>query len=396
AQAAIKPAIDSAKYALKVTNVKTNISVINDIMLVTDAKTGLQKIYRAKTLTDIDKAELLQNGMKVEIVTGVQADSMKKLLPPPPPPSISKESFRDLSRFISIKTVYPKAAFAKKIQGGFIIGINIDGNGLISNVKFLANPGIHNAGFDEALLSAVNAYHGQIKEKAGMYKMGINFLIPGENQVNFPTPSTAKDANYVGETTILGLTDTGKKRLPPPPPAPPKPKVDQIKFPPPVVKPDKPAKKVKDQIKFPPPVVKPDKPANAQVNNMPPPPSPPFETIYEDLIKYVLKHARYPAIARDNNVNGHILLSLVINKDHKVTDVKVEKGIGYRCDEEAARALSTYTNTINKAPGKYKMVVTFMLVNNDNTKFYAPKPLGDDDLNVHNFIGEAVITGSIK
>jgi hypothetical protein len=37
-----------------------------------------------------------------------------------------------------------------------------------------------------------------------------------------------------------------------------------------------------------------------------------------------------------------------------------------------------------------------MLVNDDNTKFYAPKPLGDDDVNVHNFIGEAVITGSIK
>jgi beta-lactamase regulating signal transducer with metallopeptidase domain len=288
AQAIIKPVIDSAKYALKVTHVKTNISEISDIMLITDAKTGLQKIYRPKTLTDIDKAELLKNGMKVEIVTRDQAqtDTGKKRLPPPPP-------------------VPPK------------------------------------------------------KVKA--------------DQIKFPPPIVKPDK---------------PAKMP---------KVDQIKFPPPMVKPDKPAKKVKDQIKFPPPVVKPDKPANAQVNNMPPPPPPPpFETVYEDLIKYVFKHTRYPAIARDNNVNGHILLSLVINKDHKVTDVKVEKGIGYRCDEEAARALSTYTNTINKAPGEYKMVVTFMLVNDDNTKFYAPKPLGDDDVNVHNFIGEAVITGSIK
>jgi hypothetical protein len=44
----------------------------------------------------------------------------------------------------------------------------------------------------------------------------------------------------------------------PPPPEPPKPKRDQIKFPPPVVKPDKSGLKSKtDQVKFPPPVVKP-------------------------------------------------------------------------------------------------------------------------------------------
>jgi hypothetical protein len=70
-----------------------------------------------------------------------------------------------------------------------------------------------------------------------------------------------------------GAQDTTRKKLIPPPPVPPKHKVDQIKFPPPVVKPDKPAKAPKvDQIKFPPPVVMPDKDGK-----MPPPPPPAIE-----------------------------------------------------------------------------------------------------------------------
>lgn len=186
-------------------------------------------------------------------------------------------------------------------------------------------------------------------------------------------------------------TDTGKQKLPPPPPpAPPKPKVDKIKFPPPPP-PAPPKPKVKrDQIKFPPPVVKPDK----QVNNTPPPPPPPFESVYEDFINYVTKHTHYPVVARNNKVNGHVTLSVVINKDHKVTDVKVEKGIGSGCDEEAARAVSSYSNTINKTPGKYKMIVTYMLVNEANKKYYAPKPLGNE-IDMRSFIAEVGVMGSV-
>jgi hypothetical protein len=89
------------------------------------------------------------------------------------------------------------------------------------------------------------------------------------------------------------------------------------------------------------------------------------------------------------------MLSVVINKEHKITDVKVEKGIGSGCDEEAVRAVSSYSNTINKAPGKYKMVVTYMLINEKDKKYYTPKPLGNE-IDIRNFIGEVVVAGSVE
>jgi hypothetical protein len=168
--------------------------------------------------------------------------------------------------------------------------------------------------------------------------------------------------------------DTGKKKLPPPPPpAPPKPKVDKIKFPPPP--PPAPPKVKRDQIKFPPPVVKPDKPAKAlapavvEVSQTPPPPPMPNDPAYTDLLKYASKTTRYPSAARDNKIIGHVILSVTINSQHKIEAVKVEKGIGYGCEEEAARALQTYAILLTKRRVTYKMVTTFMLANETNKHF---------------------------
>jgi TonB family protein len=226
-------------------------------------------------------------------------------------------------------------------------------------------------------------------------------------------------------------TDTDKKKLPPPP-APPKKVKDQIKLPPAptvveiappppppyAVKPDKPLKISKDvkgkvaevridkpmEVKIDKPmVVKLDKqappvaekrhPAVAEINRMPPPPIP-YDNAYADLIKYMPKYTRYPAVAQQNKVNGHVVLSMVINNNHKITDVKIEKGIGSGCDEEAVRALKSYSDDINKKPGTYKLVVTFMLTNNDNTQFYTPKPFNEVD--THNYIGQVTIIGMIN
>ncbi len=89
------------------------------------------------------------------------------------------------------------------------------------------------------------------------------------------------------------------KKTPPPPVEPPPPhKTDQIKFPPPIVKPDKPSKGVKtppppvepppphkkDQIKFPPPVVKPDKPSKG--SEIPPPPVEPPPPHKKDVVRF--------------------------------------------------------------------------------------------------------------
>jgi TonB family protein len=57
--------------------------------------------------------------------------------------------------------------------------------------------------------------------------------------------------------------------------------------------------------------------------------------------KLLAANVRYPAKAKRNGIQGKVFLSFVIDKDGSLADVRVARGIGYGCDEEALKALST-------------------------------------------------------
>jgi protein TonB len=56
------------------------------------------------------------------------------------------------------------------------------------------------------------------------------------------------------------------------------------------------------------------------------------------LLKY-LSHIKYPVVAREQGVGGWVYLNFIIDKDGKVRDANVVKGIGSGCDEEALRVV---------------------------------------------------------
>jgi protein TonB len=152
---------------------------------------------------------------------------------------------------------------------------------------------------------------------------------------------------------------------PPPPPEPPKPKVDQVRFPPLVVKPDNEVREKeppqvkelevadpgpKDQKGDPNQAVQIDEPVgNADVKQVVEENPNQIFTAVEQVPtfpggdagfnKYLSKNIRYPAIARENNVQGRVIVQFVVEKDGSLTDIKVVRGIGSGCDEEAVRAL---------------------------------------------------------
>lgn len=66
---------------------------------------------------------------------------------------------------------------------------------------------------------------------------------------------------------------------------------------------------------------------------------PEFPGGMEAFAKYLRKNLRYPQQAREAEVGGKVLVSFVVEKDGRLTDIKVVRGIGYGCDEEAARVL---------------------------------------------------------
>jgi len=54
---------------------------------------------------------------------------------------------------------------------------------------------------------------------------------------------------------------------------------------------------------------------------------------------YLGKSIQYPDEARTNKVQGKVFATFVVEKDGSLSDVKILRGIGSGCDEEAVRVL---------------------------------------------------------
>jgi protein TonB len=80
--------------------------------------------------------------------------------------------------------------------------------------------------------------------------------------------------------------------------------------------------------------------------------APPVETVHEmfdvnvpptfgsgekDLLAYLAGNIRYPELARENGIEGVVVLTFVVDKDGQVRDVKIVKDIGGGCGKEAVR-----------------------------------------------------------
>jgi protein TonB len=154
------------------------------------------------------------------------------------------------------------------------------------------------------------------------------------------------------------------KKPPPPPPEPPKPKVDQVKFPPPVVKPD-------NEVKEQPPTVKQLEVADPGQNNQKGDPnaeinidapvgnadkvteadpnqiftsveqSPDYPGGIEKFYAYLGKAIHYPAVDKENNVQGRVIVTFVVERDGSLTDVKALRGPDQSLQDEAVRAVKS-------------------------------------------------------
>ena len=67
---------------------------------------------------------------------------------------------------------------------------------------------------------------------------------------------------------------------------------------------------------------------------------PEFKGGLEAFGKFLMTNLRYPKVARDNNVQGRVVITFVVEKDGSLSNMKVVRGIGSGCDEEALRVLS--------------------------------------------------------
>lgn len=78
---------------------------------------------------------------------------------------------------------------------------------------------------------------------------------------------------------------------------------------------------------------------------------PDFPGGYNAMLKFLSENLNYPDSAKSAGVEGIVHLSFIIKKSGKIENVKVDKGIGSGCDEEAVRIIKSMPNWI---PGEQR------------------------------------------
>lgn len=79
------------------------------------------------------------------------------------------------------------------------------------------------------------------------------------------------------------------------------------------------------------------------------------------LLEYVQKNLKYPMMARESDIQGKVFVGFVVEKDGSISNVKVLRGIGGGCDEEAMRVVKSMPKW---KPGKQRgkaVRVSYML-----------------------------------
>ena len=76
---------------------------------------------------------------------------------------------------------------------------------------------------------------------------------------------------------------------------------------------------------------------------------PQFGSGERELLEYLAKNIKYPTIARENGIQGTVVIQFVVDKDGSVTEPTVVREVGGGCDEEALRVIKTMPKWI---PGK--------------------------------------------
>ena len=94
---------------------------------------------------------------------------------------------------------------------------------------------------------------------------------------------------------------------------------------------------------------------------------PQFPGGQQALFEYLSKNIKYPVIAEENDVQGRVIVTFVVERDGSITDVKVVKSVDPSLDKEAQRVVKAMPHWIpGKQNGsavrvKYTVPVTFRL-----------------------------------
>ena len=59
----------------------------------------------------------------------------------------------------------------------------------------------------------------------------------------------------------------------------------------------------------------------------------------KEMMNFIKSNLHYPVLAQEMGISGNVIVSFIIDKTGEITGIKVTRGIGSGCDEEAIRVL---------------------------------------------------------
>jgi protein TonB len=193
---------------------------------------------------------------------------------------------------------------------------------------------------------------------------------------------TADKLNKTKSEVVVNLTEPPPIDETPPPPPPPEPLKETVKFVPPVVKDAPVEEEPPPQEKLSETTISTVTQEGAKTDEIPPeepvdPDAGKIFTIVEEmpsfpggdtkLFEFLQKNIKYPPIARENGIQGRVYVTFVVDKEGKIKDAKVIRGIGGGCDEEALRVVRAMPEwKIGKQNGRpvavqYNLPINFTL-----------------------------------
>lgn len=73
------------------------------------------------------------------------------------------------------------------------------------------------------------------------------------------------------------------------------------------------------------------------------------------LLEFIYSNIQYPGVARENNIQGNVVVSFVVNKDGSIEQLNIVRDIGGGCGEEVLRVLKLMQDkNITWIPGKQR------------------------------------------
>ena len=197
-------------------------------------------------------------------------------------------TWNDFYKYLGTTIAYPSNAVKKKLQGNTIINFTVR-SGKIMNVYAQDELG---EGCDDEVINSISNFDDYLG-KDGNYSIKVSFKLDNaDTEIKNANASTSDDYNSLQNINIIGYY----------------PKKEETT----------------DQTVY-------------SFVSMSTPPAYPggVAKFYEFLSKTI----KYPAFAADNDIQGNVFVSFVVEKDGSLSDIKVDRKLGFGTDEEALRVL---------------------------------------------------------